>query len=174
MRSPTYILPLLGLGVYAFSNMSPEYLAFLKNKVEGRGGSLPDVPSPTKTKRQFAIGTSAAESNCGPLPCTSASQIRGPCPGFNAAANYNYLDRSGVTTLENTITGLGQAYGMSVDLAAFLAAYAIAQDGDLQRIQSVKLSGVIILEQEEKTRSYSELIAGIAIKLKAIRANFGQ
>lgn len=61
----------------------------------------------------------------------SASQIRGPCPGLNAAANHGYLSRSGVQTASKTITGLGALYGMSVDLAGFLAAYAIAIDGDL-------------------------------------------
>lgn len=61
----------------------------------------------------------------------SASQIRGPCPGLNAAANHNYLPRSGVPTITQTITGLGSLYGMSVDLAGFLAAYAVAIDGDL-------------------------------------------
>lgn len=50
---------------------------------------------------------------------------------MNAAANHGYLARNGVLTLSNTITGLGQAYGMSVDLAGVLGAYAIAIDGDL-------------------------------------------
>lgn len=57
--------------------------------------------------------------------------LRGPCPGLNAAANHGYLSRSGVQTLQKTIDGLGAAYGMSTDLAGILAAYAIAIDGDL-------------------------------------------
>ena len=51
--------------------------------------------------------------------------------GLNAAANHNYLPRSGVPTIPQTISGLGALYGMSVDLAGFLAAYAVAIDGDL-------------------------------------------
>ncbi|KAF7193697.1 Dothistromin biosynthesis peroxidase dotB [Pseudocercospora fuligena] len=59
------------------------------------------------------------------------NDIRGPCPGLNAAANHGYLKRSGLSDITNTITGLGNLYGMSVDLAGFLAAYAIAFDGDV-------------------------------------------
>ena len=73
------------------------------------------------------IGTSRAETNCGPTPCLNfdpvdqlvsitgqntyaspaASDIRGPCPGLNAAANHGYLPRNGIATLEQTVAGLG-------------------------------------------------------------------
>lgn len=36
----------------------------------------------------------------------------------------------GIADILETIDGLGEAYGMSVDLAGFLAAYAIIFDGD--------------------------------------------
>ena len=61
-------------------------------------------------------------------------QVTGPCPGLNAAANHGYLSRNGVQSLPKTIEGLGQAYGMSLDLAGFLGAYAIAIDGDLSSL----------------------------------------
>lgn len=77
-------------------------------------------------EEQF-VSTTGDHAYASPLP----NQIRGPCPGLNAAANHGYLDRSGVQGLVKTITGLGEAYGMSVDLAGFLGAYAIAIDGDL-------------------------------------------
>jgi hypothetical protein len=140
------IIPFLVVDVNAFGRMDPEFVNSLRAKVEARG-----LEMPTRTRQVSAQGVSATESNCGPLPCAIfdaseqfvsttgdnayasplASQIRGPCPGLNAAANHGYLDRSGVVTLEDTITGLGQAYGMSPDLAAGLAAYAIAMDGDV-------------------------------------------
>ena len=61
------------------------------------------------------LGISQAETNCGPTPCLTfdpkdqlvsvtgqnayqspaVSDIRGPCPGLNAAANHGYLPRSG-------------------------------------------------------------------------------
>ena len=53
------------------------------------------------------------------------TQISGPCPGLNAASNHGYLSRSGVTTVEETITGLGSAYAMGADFAGLLAVYAV-------------------------------------------------
>ncbi|CAK4025800.1 Aromatic peroxygenase [Lecanosticta acicola] len=105
-------------------------------------------------KRQIdttaAQAVSKARGNCGILPCLTfnaedqlvsttgehayqspaADEIRGPCPGLNAAANHGYLSRSGVLTLENTVEGLGALYNMSPELAAALAAYGIIFDGD--------------------------------------------
>ncbi|KAK7727153.1 hypothetical protein SLS57_003188 [Botryosphaeria dothidea] len=63
------------------------------------------------------------------------ANIRGPCPGLNAAANHGYLPHNGLATAEQTIKGLGQAYGMSPDLALFLSVVAIALDGDLGSMQ---------------------------------------
>lgn len=93
---------------------------------------------------------SAARTNCGPSPCLVfdpveqkvsttgqyayasplPNQIRGPCPGLNAAANHGYIPRSGVLGISDTIIGLGSMFGMSPDLAGFLAAYAIIFEGD--------------------------------------------
>ncbi|CAK3923823.1 Aromatic peroxygenase [Lecanosticta acicola] len=94
---------------------------------------------------------SRARSNCGNIPClvfdeesqyvsTSGDhawaapkddEIRGPCPGLNAAANHGYLSRSGITTLTETIEGLAAAFGMGPGLSGFLAAYAIIMNGDV-------------------------------------------
>ncbi|KAI9687160.1 MAG: hypothetical protein M1822_002571 [Bathelium mastoideum] len=106
-----------------------------------RGQSIPSDP----------LGFSAAETNCGPTPCLTfdetdqlvsttgdnayaspaADEIRGPCPGLNAAANHGYLPRSGIASIEETVSGLGAAYNMAPELAAALAAYAIAVDGNI-------------------------------------------
>lgn len=48
----------------------------------------------------------------------------------NAAANHNFIPHSGLLTTEQTTTGLAKAYGMSPDLAIFLAALSIAVAGD--------------------------------------------
>lgn len=61
----------------------------------------------------------------------AAGDIRGPCPGLNAAANHGYLPRNGIASIEQTISGLGAAYALSEDACAFLAAYAIALDGNI-------------------------------------------
>ncbi|KAK0103058.1 hypothetical protein ONS95_000765 [Cadophora gregata] len=56
--------------------------------------------------------------------------LRGQCPGLNAAANHGYLPRNGKVTTTQTITGLGEAYNMSPDLSLFLAIVSIALAGD--------------------------------------------
>ena len=76
---------------------------------------------------QDPIGVSKAQTNCGPTPCLTFNEedqlvsitgehayvspapdeIRGPCPGLNAAANHGYLPRSGIVSLEETVSGLG-------------------------------------------------------------------
>lgn len=78
---------------------------------------------------QDALGISRAETNCGPtIPCPAfdaedqyisidgehayaapgEDEIRGPCPGLNAAANHGYLPRSGVASIEETVRGLNK------------------------------------------------------------------
>ena len=48
-----------------------------------------------------------------------------------SSANHGYLPRSGIATIEQTVSGLGAAYGMSPELAIALSAYAIAIDGNI-------------------------------------------
>ncbi|KAI5363761.1 putative chloroperoxidase [Septoria linicola] len=72
------------------------------------------------------VSVTGAYAYASPRP----DQIRGPCPGLNAAANHGYIPRAGYMTIVETIDGLGAAYGMGVDLAGFLAAYAVIVDGD--------------------------------------------
>lgn len=120
-------------------------------------------------KRQDPLGLSRAQTNCGPTPCPTFDEedqqvsttgehafaspgpgdIRGPCPGLNAAANHGYLPRNGIANIEESgslvsifthcggadqiiaVSGLGALYNMSPELAAALAAYAIAVDGNV-------------------------------------------
>jgi hypothetical protein len=56
--------------------------------------------------------------------------IRGPCPGLNAAANHGYISRTGVTNLVEAIAGTAAVFGMGEDLGGVLSAYAVIQDGD--------------------------------------------
>jgi hypothetical protein len=80
------------------------------------------VATPKDVRQLSVRSASSEETNCGPTPCTTfdateqfvsttgqnayaspaADEIRGPCPGLNAAANHGYLPRSGVATLENS------------------------------------------------------------------------
>lgn len=66
--------------------------------------------------------------------------------------SHNYLPHDGVAHIADTITGLGEAYGMSVDLAGFLAAFAVAFNGD-PVLQSWSIGGPPPL-------SFTELVAG--------------
>ena len=88
------------------------------------------VPSKLTARQSIPndpLGFSKAQTNCGPTPCVTfdeadqlvsvtgqnayaspaPDEIRGPCPGLNAAANHGYLPRSGIVSLEETIAGLG-------------------------------------------------------------------
>ncbi|KAG8786643.1 hypothetical protein FRC12_016428 [Ceratobasidium sp. 428] len=53
-----------------------------------------------------------------------AGDKRGPCPGLNALANHGYLNRNGLTTLTEAIAAVTKVFGMGLDLATFLSAYA--------------------------------------------------
>lgn len=81
-------------------------------------------------RRDDPLGLSKAESNCGLIPCVtfdeedqlvklnganayvapSPGDIRGPCPGLNAAANHGFLPRDGIVSIEETVAGLGALY----------------------------------------------------------------
>lgn len=56
--------------------------------------------------------------------------IRGQCPGLNAAANHGFIPRNGLLTTQQTVNGLRDAYNMAPDLALFLAVVSIALAGD--------------------------------------------
>jgi hypothetical protein len=134
MRASIFLAPLLALGTSAFP--------FVMNDVFERQAGVPST--------EAARALSRGRTNCGPTPCTgfnaaeqlvsttgqhayaspAANQIRGPCPGLNAAANHGYLYRSGITDIPNTIDGLTKAYGLSADAAGALAAYSILVTGD--------------------------------------------
>lgn len=56
--------------------------------------------------------------------------IRGPCPGLNAAANHNYLPRNGIATYASVQTGLLQAYGLDQTATQVLQQTTTFFDGD--------------------------------------------
>ncbi|PIB02567.1 Aromatic peroxygenase [Cercospora beticola] len=126
---------------FALEQFASEQLASLDKRQ-----TVPSSTPGSAAARAF----SRSRKNCGVRGCTTFSateqyvsttgtyayasprpdQIRGPCPGLNAAANHGYLPRAGYMTIIETIDGLKAAYGMGVDLAGFLAAYAVIVDGD--------------------------------------------
>ncbi|CAF0824280.1 unnamed protein product [Adineta ricciae] len=59
------------------------------------------------------------------------NDIRGPCPGLNAAANHGFISRSGITTLAELVQMQQDLYNVGLDLAIVLATVGVALDGDI-------------------------------------------
>ena len=81
--------------------------------------------SSSKAKEQY-VSVSGANKFIAP----KKPDIRGPCPGLNAAANHNYLNRNEITTITDTAGGLAAAYGLDPVLGAASAVIAIGTDSD--------------------------------------------
>ncbi|TVY86128.1 Aromatic peroxygenase [Lachnellula willkommii] len=89
-----------------------------KGGLPGTGIGGYQVPAPNDTDHQFVAPTD--------------TDIRGPCPGLNAAANHGFLARDGVTNYSELIDAVQNVYNMGYDLANFLAVFAIdIADGDI-------------------------------------------
>ncbi|CAK1367452.1 unnamed protein product [Cercospora beticola] len=115
----------------------------IRSLLESEGASL-------KKRQEDALGISRAQSNCGPRLCPTFDEqdqlvsvsgehewikpgpgdIRGPCPGLNAAANHGYLPRNGIASIQQTVSGLGALYNLGPRISAALAVYAIATTGN--------------------------------------------
>lgn len=61
----------------------------------------------------------------------TANDIRGPCPGLNAAANHNFLSHDGIVTFSELVDAQQNVYNVGYDLAVVLAVLGIATDGDV-------------------------------------------
>ncbi|KAK9413016.1 putative Heme haloperoxidase family profile domain-containing protein [Seiridium unicorne] len=84
----------------------------------GKGVGGYQVPAPGDEAHQFIAPTD--------------QDIRGPCPGLNAAANHGFLARDGVTNYGELVDAVQNVYNMGWDLANFLAVFSIfVADGDI-------------------------------------------
>lgn len=89
-----------------------------KNVLPGKGVGGYQVPAPGDTDHQFIAPKS--------------TDIRGPCPGLNAAANHNFLARDGITTYADLIDAQQNPYNVGYDLANLLAVLGLTlTDGDI-------------------------------------------
>ncbi|WPH04693.1 Cloroperoxidase [Acrodontium crateriforme] len=89
-----------------------------KNGVKGNGKGGYQVPAPGDTAHQFQA----------PGP----NDIRGPCPGLNAAANHGFLARDGIVTYAELVDAQQNVYNVDYDLANLLAALGLTlTDGDI-------------------------------------------
>lgn len=60
------------------------------------------------------------------------NDIRGPCPGLNAAANHNFLAHDGITTFNELVDAQQNVYNVGYDLAVLLALLGLTlTDGDI-------------------------------------------
>merc|ERR1712070_475784 len=90
-----------------------------KNGVPGNGKGGYQVPAPGDTAHQFEA----------PNPNTD---IRGPCPGLNAAANHHFLAHDGIVTFNELVDAQQNVYNVGYDLATLLALLGLTlTDGDI-------------------------------------------
>ncbi|CAI9630628.1 unnamed protein product [Alternaria burnsii] len=59
------------------------------------------------------------------------NDIRGPCPGLNAAANHNFLSHDGITNFQELVDAQQNVYNVGYDLAVLLAVLGIEAGGDV-------------------------------------------
>jgi hypothetical protein len=88
-----------------------------KDGKQGKGVGGYQVPAPGDTAHRFIK----------PGP----KDIRGPCPGLNAAANHGFLARDGIVTFNELVDAQQNVYNVGYDLAQLLAVLGITTtDGD--------------------------------------------
>lgn len=94
-------------------------------------GDYAGFPSTTFDAKAQAVCNSASCGHGFIAPNFKAGDIRGPCPGLNAAANHGYIARNGVTNLQEAIDGTNAVFSMGQDLGGFLSLYSVISDGDI-------------------------------------------
>ncbi|KAI9727893.1 MAG: hypothetical protein M1828_005298 [Chrysothrix sp. TS-e1954] len=90
-----------------------------KNGLPGKGVGGYQVPAPGDTAHAFVAPDYSVD-------------IRGPCPGLNAAANHNFLSHDGITTFTELVDMQQNLYNVGYDLATLLAVLGLTTtDGDI-------------------------------------------
>lgn len=123
------VLPLAAAWPAVMNQLDNTELILKRAKRDGRlntGAGHPDPPFDAAS--QYVDTT---DNGPNPWKAPGKGDLRGQCPGLNAAANHGFLPRNGLATIQDTINGLGAAYNMSPELAAGLAAIAILISGDI-------------------------------------------
>jgi hypothetical protein len=89
-----------------------------KNGLPGKGVGGYQVPADGDTAHYFTP--------------PGKNDIRGPCPGLNAAANHNFLSHDGITTFNELVDAQQNLYNVGYDLATLLATLGlVTADGDV-------------------------------------------
>lgn len=108
-----------------------------KNGLQGKGQGGILVPAKVSCRRVFSgvlsililtLQGDTAHQFVAPGP----NDIRGPCPGLNAAANHNFLAHDGITTFNELVDAQQNVYNVGYDLSLLLAALGLTlTDGDI-------------------------------------------
>lgn len=96
---------------------APYTYAGAKNGIPGTGKGGIKVPADGDTAHKFVA--------------PGSNDIRGPCPGLNAAANHNFLSHDGVVTFNELVDAQQNVYNVGYDLAVLLATLGIQAGGDV-------------------------------------------
>ena len=126
------LLLLAAIGAAAFPNLAQEQMDRPPTSRNGKRSPLARIHK----KRVSFDPASQYVSTTGEYafvpPDFTAGDVRGPCPGLNAAANHGYIPHNGVGTITDFMNGMNAAYGMGLDLGNFLGVYGAVFDGNLQ------------------------------------------
>lgn len=135
MKCTFFSLAILALAiseVAAFPKLAREHAERLAGSPKVR--HQPRPRDPLKKRANFdaaAQYVSTKGAHAFVAPNFGAGDVRGPCPGLNAAANHGYIPHNGVGTIGEIINGTNTAFGMALDLGTFLALYGATFDGNL-------------------------------------------
>lgn len=133
------VLALAATEVVAFPAIGAEHAQKLAASQRGKRSTL--ARSPLKKRVTFDAAsqyTSTTGAHKFVPPNFAAGDVRGPCPGLNAAANHGYIPHNGVGTLGDFVNGTNKAYGMALDLGGFLAVYGSVFDGMFSHFLNTK------------------------------------
>ncbi|KAJ7303416.1 Chloroperoxidase [Mycena albidolilacea] len=75
--------------------------------------------------------------NCVPVPSVSSTA----CPGMNTLANHGYISRNGITTFEEIINAVGEAFNINRNQGAGMAAMNILTRGN-PFVNKISIGGV--------------------------------
>lgn len=106
------LLALVATEVSAFPSLAGDPVAKLAASQRGKRSTL--ARSAHKKRVSFdpkSQYVSTTGEHAFVPPNFAAGDVRGPCPGLNAAANHGYIPHNGVGTMGDFISGTNEAYG---------------------------------------------------------------
>ncbi|KAJ7266285.1 Chloroperoxidase [Mycena rebaudengoi] len=76
-----------------------------------------------------------------PFIAPGPNDMRGPCPGMNTLANHGYISRNGITTFEEIINAVGEAFNINRNQGAGMAAMNILTRGN-PFVNKISIGGI--------------------------------